>query len=52
MKLYLFPPSSRALAAVALKNYLGLECDLEQIDLGRGDQLSPDYLALNPLAAR
>lgn len=48
MKLYLFPPSSRALAAVALKNYLGLECDLEQIDLGRGDQLSPEYLALNP----
>jgi glutathione S-transferase len=48
MILYLFPPSSRALAAVALKNYLALDCELQPIDLGRGDQLSPEYLARNP----
>jgi glutathione S-transferase len=48
MKLYLFPPSSRALAIVALKNHLALDCELRLIDLGRGDQLTPEYLALNP----
>jgi glutathione S-transferase len=48
MKLYIFPPSARALAAVALKNHLTLDCELQPIDLGRGDQLSAEYLALNP----
>jgi glutathione S-transferase len=48
MNLYLFPPSSRALAIVALTNHLGLDCELRPIDLGRGDQRAPDYLALNP----
>ena len=48
MQLYLFPPSSRALAIVALKNHLGLDCVLRPIDLGRGDQRAPEYLALNP----
>ncbi len=48
MKLYIFPPSARALAVVALKDHLALDCELRPIDLGRGDQLTPDYLALNP----
>lgn len=48
MELYLFPPSARALAIVALKNHLGVACELRPIDLGRGDQRDPDYLALNP----
>jgi glutathione S-transferase len=48
MKLYFFPPSSRALAIVALKNHLALDCEMQAIDLGRGDQLTPAYLALNP----
>lgn len=48
MKLYIFPPSARALATVALNNHLALNCELRPIDLGRGDQLTPDYLALNP----
>jgi glutathione S-transferase len=48
MELYLFPPSARALAIVALKNHLGVACELKPIDLGRGDQRAPDYLALNP----
>jgi glutathione S-transferase len=48
MKLYIFQPSARALGVVALKNYLGLDCEVQPIDLGRGDQLSPQYLALNP----
>jgi glutathione S-transferase len=48
MKLYIFPPSARALGIVALKNYLALDCEVQSIDLGRGDQLTPQYLALNP----
>src|SRR5215472_7721203 len=48
MRLYLFPPSARVLGIVALKNFLGLDCELKPIDLGRGDQLAPEYLALNP----
>jgi glutathione S-transferase len=48
MKLYIFPPSTRVLAIVALKNHLALECELKPIDLDRGDQLTPEYLALNP----
>ena len=48
MRLYLFPPSARALGVVALKNHLALDCELRPIDLGRGDQLAPEYVALNP----
>jgi glutathione S-transferase len=48
MKLYIFPPSARALGIVALKNCLALDCEAQSIDLGRGDQLIPQYLALNP----
>lgn len=48
MRLYVFPPSSRALGTLALRNHLALECEIQAIDLGRGDQLAPEYLALNP----
>ena len=48
MKLYLFLPSSRVLGIVALKNHLALDCEVQPIDLGRGDQLTPQYVALNP----
>jgi glutathione S-transferase len=47
MKLFLFPPSSRSLAIVAVKNHLGIDCDLQPVDLSRGDQLAPEYVALN-----
>jgi glutathione S-transferase len=48
MRLYLFPPSSRALGVVALKNHLALDCELVPIDLGTGDHRAPGYVALNP----
>lgn len=48
MKLYVFPPSSRALGVLALNNHLALDCDIQPIDLGSGDQLAPGYRALNP----
>jgi glutathione S-transferase len=47
MKLYIFP-SARILGVLAVKNHLALECEVQPIDLGRGDQLTPQYLALNP----
>ena len=48
MKLYVLPPSPRALKVIALKNYLGLECEMHIVDLGKGDQLTPEYIAMNP----
>jgi glutathione S-transferase len=48
MKLYLFPLSGRVIGIVALKHHLALDCEVVPIDLGRGDQLAPQYLALNP----
>ena len=48
MKIYLFSMSGRVVGIVALKNYLALDCELKQIDLGRGDQRRPEYLSLNP----
>ena len=48
MKIHLFPPSGRVVGIVALKSYLALDCDLQPIDLGRGEQRAPDYVALNP----
>jgi glutathione S-transferase len=47
MKLYIFPPSARVLGIMALKSHLALDCEVLAIDLGRGDQLTPRYLALN-----
>jgi hypothetical protein len=47
-KLYVFPPSGGAVAVMALKNHLALNCEIRPIDLGRGDQLTPKYVGLNP----
>jgi glutathione S-transferase len=48
MRVHLFPPSSRALGVVALKNHLAIDCELRPIDLGRGDPRAREYIALNP----
>jgi glutathione S-transferase len=48
MKLFIFPPSSRALAIVALKDHLNIECEVVPIDLSKGDQRTPEYAARNP----
>ena len=47
MKLYIFPPSGRVVGIMALKSHLALACEVLAINLGRGDQLTPQYLALN-----
>jgi len=47
VKLYLFA-AGRAFGVIALKNYLKLDCEIVHLDYRRGDQLTPQYLALNP----
>ena len=39
MKIHVFPLSGRVVGIVALKNYLALDCDLEPVNLGRGEPL-------------
>ena len=48
MKLYVLPPSPRALKVIALKNHLALDCELRVVDLGRDAHHTPEYIALNP----
>ena len=48
MKLYVLPPSPRAFKVIALKNHLGINCDMQIVDLGKGDQHTPEYIAMNP----
>jgi glutathione S-transferase len=48
MKVHLFQPSGRVVGIVALKNHLALDCELQPIDLGGGDQRTPEYVSLNP----
>src|SRR5579864_9011235 len=48
MKLYVLPPSPRAFKVIALKNQLGIDCEMQIVDLSKGDQLRPEYIAMNP----
>jgi glutathione S-transferase len=48
MKLYVLPPSPRAFKVIALKNHLGIECEMQLVDLSKGDQFTPKYIAMNP----
>ena len=48
MRLFIFPPSARVLAIVALKDYLNIECQIVPVDLSKGDQRTPEYAERNP----
>jgi glutathione S-transferase len=48
MKLHVAPPSPRAFKVIALANYLRLEYELQPVDLIKGDQMRPQFAALNP----
>ena len=48
MKLYGFPPSPNTWKVRAVAAHLGLPLELQFIDLTKGQQRTPDYLALNP----
>ena len=48
MKLYVAPPSPRAFKVLALAKHLHLEYELKPVDLIKGDQQRPEFVALNP----
>jgi glutathione S-transferase len=48
MKLYVLPPSPRALKVIALKNHLELDCEIELVDLGNDAHHVPEFTLLNP----
>jgi glutathione S-transferase len=47
MKLYHFPSPNPQKVTFALRE-LGLECEIVPVDLSKGEQRTPDFLALNP----
>jgi glutathione S-transferase len=48
MKLYGFPASPNTWKVRAVAAHIGLPLDLEIVDLSKGQQRTPEYLALNP----
>ena len=48
MKLFVFPPSPRATKVLALANHLDLNYEICLVDLLKGDQFKPEFVALNP----
>jgi glutathione S-transferase len=48
MKLYAFPPSPNTWKVRALAAHVGVPLELEFVDLTKGAQHAPAYLALNP----
>jgi glutathione S-transferase len=48
MKLYGFPPSPNTWKVRAVAAYAGVPLTLEFVDLTKGQQRAPEYLALNP----
>src|SRR5690349_3175329 len=48
MQLYGFPPSPNTWKVLALAHEIGAPLDLQLVDLTKGAQRAPEYLALNP----
>lgn len=48
IKLHVFPPSPRAFKVLALAEHMGLAYERCIVDLTKGDQDRPEFLALNP----
>jgi glutathione S-transferase len=48
LKLYVFPPSPRAFKVLLAAHQFGLPYELRLVDLTKGDQKAPAFLALNP----
>lgn len=48
MKLYHFPLSPNSRRVVAVLHHLQLPCELQALDLSKGEQLQTDFLKLNP----
>src|SRR5215510_2916338 len=48
MKLYGFPPSPNTWKVRAVAPHIGIPLELALVDLSKGQQRTPEYLALNP----
>jgi len=48
MKLYHFPPSPNSRRVLAVAYHLGMELELENVSLPKGEQMEPDFIKLNP----
>lgn len=48
LKLYAFPPSPRAFKVLLAANQLGVPYEFHLVDLAKGDQRAPGFVALNP----
>ena len=48
MKLYGFPPSPNTWKVRAVAAHIGIPLELALVDLSKGQQRTPEYLALNP----
>jgi glutathione S-transferase len=48
MKIHLTPPSPRAIKVLAVLHHLGRDADIELLNLVGGDQMRPEFAALNP----
>jgi glutathione S-transferase len=48
MKLYGFPPSPNTWKVRAVAHHLGIPLEFAFVDLSKGEQRKPDYLAINP----
>src|SRR5215467_14499688 len=48
MKLYGFPPSPNTWKVRSVAAHIGLPLELALVDLSKGQQRTPEYLALNP----
>lgn len=48
MKLYCFPPSPNSWKVLAVAHHIGMPLEIAIVDLAKGEQRKPEYLALNP----
>ena len=48
MKFYHFPPSPNSRRVLAVAYHLGLDPELINVSLPKGEQMKPDFVALNP----
>lgn len=48
ISLHVFPLSPRAFKVLAVANHLGLDYQTKIVDLGKGEQATPAFAALNP----
>jgi glutathione S-transferase len=47
IELFVFPPSPRAFKVLAVANHLGLPYEMKLVNLVKGEQRAPEYVALN-----